>query len=59
MAKNNNRRRDEDETPDEQTSKAEPIHWSEEGWRLPETHLKSTALLDEIFEHPETLNVEL
>lgn len=50
MAKNNNKRRDENENRDEETSKAEPIHWSEERWNLPETHLKSSALLDEIFQ---------
>jgi len=50
MAKNNNKRRDENENSDEETPKAEPIHWSEERWNLPETHLKSSALLDEIFQ---------
>src|SRR5690606_3140159 len=51
MAKNNNRRRDEDENRDDSTPAPEPIHWSEERWNLPETHLKSSALLDEIFQH--------
>jgi proteasome-associated ATPase len=49
MAKNNNRRRDESRDDDIPNSpnQSEPIHWSEQGWQLPETHLKSTALLDE------------
>jgi proteasome-associated ATPase len=51
MAKNNNRKRSEDENRDEQTPQPEPIHWSEERWNLPETHLKSSALLDEIFQN--------
>ena len=50
MAKSNNRRRDEDENRDAEIPKPEPIHWSEERWNLPETHLKSSALLDEIFQ---------
>jgi proteasome-associated ATPase len=51
MAKNNNRKRGDDENRDEQTPQPEPIHWSEERWNLPETHLKSSALLDEIFQN--------
>jgi len=50
MAKNNNRKADQDENRDDQNPKPEPIHWSEERWNLPETHLKSSALLDEIFQ---------
>lgn len=50
MAKNNNRRRDEEQNRDEQAPQPEPIHWSEERFTLPETHLKSTALLDEILQ---------
>jgi proteasome-associated ATPase len=51
MAKNNNRKREDDENRDEQKPQPEPIHWSEERWNLPETHLKSSALLDEVFQH--------
>jgi proteasome-associated ATPase len=42
MAKNNTPR------PDDQTPEYEPVHWSEERFSLPETHLKSTALLDQV-----------
>jgi proteasome-associated ATPase len=45
MAKNDNRKGNR---RDDEDSSSEPIHWSEQGWTLPETHLKSTALLDEI-----------
>jgi proteasome-associated ATPase len=51
MAKNNNRKRDDNENRDDQNPQPEPIHWSEERWNLPETHLKSSALLDEIFQN--------
>ncbi len=50
MAKSNNRKRNDDENQGEKKPQAEPIHWSEERWNLPETHLKSSALLDEIFQ---------
>jgi proteasome-associated ATPase len=46
MAKNNDRRRNAREGETENHN-PEPIHWSEQNWTLPETHLKSTALLDE------------
>jgi len=42
MAKNNTPR------PDDQTPEYEPVHWSEERFSLPETQLKSTALLDRV-----------
>lgn len=42
MAKNNTPQ------PDDQAPDYEPVHWSEERFSLPETHLKSTALLDQV-----------
>ncbi len=42
MAKNNTPQ------PDDQAPEYEPVHWSEERFSLPETHLKSTALLDQV-----------
>lgn len=50
MAKNDSRKREDDENRADQKPQPEPIHWSEERWNLPETHLKSSALLDEIFQ---------
>jgi proteasome-associated ATPase len=45
MAKKNERRNAPAEN--NETRSSEPIHWSEQNWTLPETHLKSSALLDE------------
>lgn len=48
MAKNNTPRRDDEFDRDDNSPEHEPVHWSEERFTLPETHLKSTALLDQV-----------
>lgn len=49
MAKKDDHQSRTEESRSEEDFQSEPIHWSEGQWQLPETHLKSSALLDEIF----------